>query len=137
MYITKSDEELRSVGSRTGVGHGEETGLVVLVVEVLVSELLSVDGLAASAVASGEVSTLSHEVRDDSVEGGALVVKGLAGLADALLSSAEAPEVLRGLGGVLEQAESDPAGGSAPDGDVEEDSGVVSCHGIFKLLNVR
>ena len=33
-----------------GVGHGEETGAGVLLVEVLVGELLAVDGLAASAL---------------------------------------------------------------------------------------
>ena len=44
---------------------------------VLVRELLAVDGLAAGAVAGGEVAALAHEVGDDAVEGGALVVEGL------------------------------------------------------------
>ncbi len=58
--------------------------------EVLVRELHAVDGLAAGAVAVGEVATLAHEVGDDAVEGGALVAQGLAGLADALLACAGA-----------------------------------------------
>jgi hypothetical protein len=45
-------------------------------------------------VAAGEVTTLEHELGDDAVEVGALVVEGLAGLAGALLTSAESAEVL-------------------------------------------
>lgn len=86
------------------VGHGQQTGLVVLQLEVLVGELLAVDGLATGAVAAGEVTTLKHEVRDDAVEGGALV-------AEALLAGAEGTEVLGGLGDdVVEQVEGDAAG---------------------------
>lgn len=59
--------------------------------EVLVLELVSVDGLAASAVVIGEVATLAHEVGDDAVEGGALV-------AIALLAGAQSTEVLARLG---------------------------------------
>jgi hypothetical protein len=67
----------------------------VLQVEVLILELLAVDGLTTSAllsisfctavlvvaltyVATGEVTTLEHELGDDAVEGRALVVEGLA-----------------------------------------------------------
>lgn len=39
--------------------------------------LLSVDGLATSAVVPGEVSSLTHEGRDDTVKDGALVAKAL------------------------------------------------------------
>ena len=44
------DEELGTVGVSTGVGHREEAGLGVLQLEVLVCELLAVDGLATSAL---------------------------------------------------------------------------------------
>lgn len=44
------DEELRAVGVGAGVSHGEEEGAVVTELEVLVGELVAVDGLAASAV---------------------------------------------------------------------------------------
>lgn len=91
----------------------------MLLLEVLVGELLTVDGLATSAlqrmsadylfailhfspscvctetdctdVATGEVTTLKHELRDNTVEGRALV-------AEALLASAQSTEVLGGLG---------------------------------------
>mmetsp|Transcript_9809 Transcript_9809/g.24474 ORF Transcript_9809/g.24474 Transcript_9809/m.24474 type:complete len:262 (+) Transcript_9809:106-891(+) len=116
------DEELRSVGVRAGVGHGEHAGAGVLELEVLVLELRSVDGLAASAGAVGEVASLDHELRDDPVEGGVLVVEGLAGLAHALLASAERAEVLDGFGDVVaEEADHDPAEALAVGLDVEED----------------
>ena len=56
------DEELRSVGIRSAVGHGQETRAVVLQVEVLISELLSVDGLTSHTVAHGEISSLPHHL---------------------------------------------------------------------------
>lgn len=91
--------------------------------EVLVGELLAVDGLATSAlledvsvlrsaqlgcvvcsyVATGEVTTLEHELGDDTVELGA-------GVAEALLASAESAEVLSGLGdNVVVEGEVDAA----------------------------
>jgi hypothetical protein len=98
------DEELGAVGVGAGVSHGEQTGLAVLQLEVLVGELLTVDGLATSAVATGEVTTLKHEVRDDSVERRALV-------AETLLASAESTEVLGGLGDdIVEEVEVNAAG---------------------------
>jgi hypothetical protein len=46
------NEELGAVGVWAGVGHGEETWLGVLDLEVLVLELLAVDGLSTSALQS-------------------------------------------------------------------------------------
>ena len=77
-----------------GVGHGQLAGLGVLELEVLVRELGAVDALAARAVAGREVAALQHELRDDAVEGAALEVQRLAGLADALLARAQRAEVL-------------------------------------------
>ena len=63
-----------------------------------------VNGLGNTHVATGEVTTLEHEVRDDTVELGARV-------AEALLASAESAEVLDGLGdNVVEELEVDAAG---------------------------
>ena len=54
-----ADEELRVVGVGAGVGHGEDPRPGVLQTEVLVSELLAVDGAAASSVVVCEVPGLT------------------------------------------------------------------------------
>jgi hypothetical protein len=58
----------------------------VLQREVLVFKLLPVYRLSAGAIALCEVSTLDHELLDDSVEPRALVVQRLARLALAFLA---------------------------------------------------
>lgn len=75
--------------------------------------LLAVDGLATSAVATGEVTTLEHKVGDDTVELGV-------GVTEALLASAESAEVLGGVGdNVGAQLHGDAAEGGTVDGDIE------------------
>ena len=124
------DEELRAVGVRTSVGHREQTRLVVLELEVLVSELGAVDRLAARAVASGEVTTLEHKVRDHTVE-----VR--AGVAEALLASAESTEVSGSLRNhIVEQLELNSAERGAVLGNVEENVR-HSARGSCKLANDR
>src|ERR1044072_2946642 len=95
---------------------------VVLEADVLVGELLAVDGLAAGAGPLGEVAALQHELRDHTVEDGSLVVEGLAAAAACLLAGAEGAEILGGpRGDVGEELHDDAAGGLVGDGDVEED----------------
>lgn len=60
--LDSADEELGSVGVGTSVGHGEDTGTSVLEGEVLISELLTVNGLTTGTVTAGEVTTLKHEL---------------------------------------------------------------------------
>jgi hypothetical protein len=72
------DEELAAVGAaaggtRTGVGHGKESGLVKG--EVGVDLVLEVVAGVAGTVAHA-VTALNHEIGDDAMEGGA-VVEGL------------------------------------------------------------
>jgi len=122
------DEELGAVGVGSCVGHGEETGLGVAEGEVLISKLAAVDGLTASAVAAGEVTTLEHELGDHTVESAALVAEGLATATDTLLTSAEAAEVLGGLGdNVREEGEDDAAGRGTTDRDIKEHTRTL-CH---------
>ena len=110
-------KELAECDLRSGssVGHGEDTGAGVLQIEVLVLKLLAVDGLTTGAlpivshcyrivggwdityVAAGKVTTLEHELGDDTVERRALVVEGLARAAGTLLAGAKSAEVLSGL----------------------------------------
>ena len=109
-----AEEELGAVGSGASVGHGKDTRAGVLELEVLIGELGPVDRLAAGARAVGEVAALDHEVGDDAVEGGALVVEGLARGARALLARAEGAEVLDGLrDGLTVKAHDDAARGLA------------------------
>ena len=112
-----AQEELGAVGAGSSVGHGEDTCKVlsstaewsnhalltragVLQSEVLISELLAIDGLATGAVLPGEVATLrtrqqaldttaatldkrsqsshlAHEARDDTVEWRASIAEAL------------------------------------------------------------
>ena len=117
------DEELGAVGVGASVGHGQKTRAGVLVDEVLIGELLTVDGATTGTVATGEVTTLEHELGDDTVEGRALVTLTLLGVA-------ELSEVLGGLGNLVgEEVEVDAAnlgGGGASRGvlDLEESAGV-------------
>ena len=62
------DKKLRVVGVGTGVGHGQQVRLGVVVDERLVVKLVPIDGSAARAVPGSEVAPLDHEARDDAVE---------------------------------------------------------------------
>jgi len=95
----------------------------VLQLEVLILELVAVDGLATSAVASGEITTLTHEVGDDTVELGALET-------ESLLTSAEGTEVLCSLGhDISSQLHHDPASWLVVDSHVEENLWVAHIDG--------
>lgn len=99
----------------------------MLELKVLVLELLAVDGLAAGAIASGKVTTLDHELLDNTVEAGALVVEGLARLPKTLLAGAERAEVLGSLGhDIVVQLQHDTTSWALADADVEEDT-AASC----------
>ena len=58
-----ADEELGSVGVWSRVGHGQAAHASVLQVEVLIGELVAVDGLAPGSVVVGEVPTLDTQSR--------------------------------------------------------------------------
>lgn len=93
----------------------------MLLRESLVLKLCAVDRLAACTIALGEVTALNHELLDDAVEDGALVMQGLAGLAQALLAGAEAAEVLGRLGDeVVVELHGNTACGLTADCDIKE-----------------
>jgi hypothetical protein len=99
----EGNEELRSVGVGTSIGHGQKTTDSVLNEEVFVSELSTIDGFTTSTVTDSEITTLSHESRDDSVENAVLEVEGLAALTGSLFTSAESSEVFSTLGGLVSE----------------------------------
>lgn len=114
--IGSTKEELTTVGVGTSIGHGQDTytkatkhetvnkkqwtsyqdhiailflhaWTSVLQSEVLIFKLVAIDGLSTSAVVVGEVTSLAHELGDDTVESGSLV-------AETTLTGAESTEVL-------------------------------------------
>ena len=114
--LGSAQEELGAVGVRAGVGHRQDSRSGVLQGEVLVLELVAIDGLASGAVSSGEVTSLAHEAGNDPVEAGSLESK-------TLLSSAESTEVLRSLRhDVRTELHDHPTEGGTIGGDVEEDA---------------
>jgi hypothetical protein len=121
-----AQEKLGTVGVGTGVSHGEDTRASVLESEVLVGKFLAVDGLATGAVAAGEVTTLAHEIVNDTMERRALEVQRLAGLPLTLFAGAEGAEIFRGLGrDVVEQAEGNSTGGLIANHHVKKDLGTL------------
>ena len=83
----------------------------MLMLEVLVAESVSVYRLASSSVSAREVSSLDHEVLDNTMERASFEMQGLSALALSLLTRAKSstphmsfplsPKVLRSLGGIL------------------------------------
>uniref|UniRef100_A0A8D8XNA6 Uncharacterized protein n=1 Tax=Cacopsylla melanoneura TaxID=428564 RepID=A0A8D8XNA6_9HEMI len=67
------DEELRSIGVFASVGHGQPARSVVGQLEVLIFKFVTVNAGSTSSISLGVISSLDHEVFDDSVEFAALV----------------------------------------------------------------
>ncbi len=59
---------LGSVGVGAGIRHGQNARASVSQLEVLVLELLSIDGLTTGAVEVSKVATLAHEIRNHAME---------------------------------------------------------------------
>ena len=93
-------------------------------IKILVLELFAIDGLAAGAVTVGKITALDHELLDNPVENGALVVQRLSGLGVAFLAGAEGTEILGGLwDDIVVELENNTAGLVFANFDVEEDTG--------------
>ena len=72
-----TDKELGTVRVWSSIGHGEDTGAKELLKKsipsmlqskVLISKFFAIDRLSASAIVSGKITTLTHELRDHSME---------------------------------------------------------------------
>lgn len=66
--------------------------------EILIIESATINALATTTVTSGEITTLAHELLNNSVESRALVVQGLSLLAHTLLASAQGTKILSSAG---------------------------------------
>ena len=60
----------------------------MLEIEVFISEFLSVDRFTTTSVEMCEITSLDHEIWDDSMKDGSLVVQRLSSLAGSLFSCA-------------------------------------------------
>ena len=67
------DKELATIRVGAGIGHGQKSRCGVLELKVLIGEFVSVDGNPPSAISPGKVTTLAHEIRDNTVKLAALV----------------------------------------------------------------
>ena len=109
----------------------------MLVLEVLIFKLVAVDGLTSGTVATGEVTTLSHETRDHSMEGRALEVERLARASSTLFSSAKSAEIFCCFRCVGIQSHGNTPSSLASDRHIEEDRrvnfGILSVHIRLKL----
>jgi hypothetical protein len=77
----------------------------MLELKILILEFLTVDGLAACAIAGGKVATLYHKAFDNAVEGAAFIVEGFARLAHTFLARTEGAEVFGGFGNGWERTD--------------------------------
>jgi hypothetical protein len=66
------DEELAAVSVRPAVGHGENPGLVV---PQLRAELVGEGETGAAGSLAQRIPALNHEIGDDAVENGAVIVR--------------------------------------------------------------
>ena len=73
VYNAEYDKELTSISVRPRVCHRLDSFVSVRQPNSLIIELVSINALASSSISSGEISTLCHKVRDDSMNGRALV----------------------------------------------------------------
>lgn len=91
LSASSSNEELATVSVGTGIGHGQQEGLRVLQLKILIGKLGTVNATTTSPIVIGEITSLAHELRDDAVEGATLV-------GSSLMTHTQGTEVLGSLG---------------------------------------
>lgn len=130
-----SDKELRAIRVWSCVSHGQQIRPVVSQDEVFICKLFTIDRFPPSTVVAGEVAALKHELGNDTVKSGTLVVQRFPAFAYALLSGAKTPKIFSCFGSfVREQFHHDPLGRPPPNNDVEKHLGVL-CHFGIRIEN--
>eukprot|EP00397_Hematodinium_sp_SG-2012_P063729 GEMP01088620.1.p2 GENE.GEMP01088620.1~~GEMP01088620.1.p2 ORF type:complete len:134 (-),score=18.65 GEMP01088620.1:30-431(-) len=113
--LHSAQEELRAICVGSSIGHGQDTWASVTQREVFVGKFHPIDRLATGSITSSEVTTLTHEVWDDTMEGGALV-------AESPFSCTQSTEVLCSLGNYIStQLHNNSANRLVVRNDIEED----------------
>ena len=84
--IGSADEELRAVSITTSICHRDGARSKMTNLEVFICKSTSIDATTTTAITRSEITTLDHEVWDDTMEFASLV-------AEALLSGAKCTEV--------------------------------------------
>ena len=85
------NEKLRAISVFASISHGKKAGLLVFFYEIFIFKFSTINGFSSSAIMGSEVSTLKHELRDDSMKSWAFVSKSL-------FPSAQGPKVLSRFG---------------------------------------
>jgi len=73
--LDSAKKELGPVSVWASVGHAQDARTSMLQPKVLICKLFPVDTFSTSSIVSGEISTLAHELSNNTVEGGPLVAK--------------------------------------------------------------
>jgi len=89
----KCDKELTAVCARSAVGHRKQTSLSVLCLEIFVIKFISINRFSTSSIFISEITSLKHEILDESMENAALEVERLSRLPSTFLSCAKCTEV--------------------------------------------
>mmetsp|Transcript_91006 Transcript_91006/g.125476 ORF Transcript_91006/g.125476 Transcript_91006/m.125476 type:complete len:206 (-) Transcript_91006:17-634(-) len=92
--LGESNKELRTIGVATRVCHGQKEWLGVSYFEVFITKLGSINTFSASSIELSEITTLSHESRNNSMEDTLTVVKHLSANTSASFTSAKLSEIL-------------------------------------------
>ncbi len=112
--LHSTQKELGAVGVGSGVGHGQDSRPGVLQFKVLIWKLVPVNGFSSSSIVVGEISSLAHEISDDTVEARTLVT-------ESAFTGAQLTEVLGSLwDNISTKFHDDTSGGSAANGDVKK-----------------
>lgn len=130
------DEELRSIGVGSAIGHGQEEWSIVLDFQVFIGERLSVDGFAAGSIVIDKVSALQHESLDDAMKNRASIMqRSLRFGRQTRFTRAQTLEIAGRFGhDIVEQLKHDPTGFNGTNRDIEKASRVIRIHGILFLL---
>ena len=99
-YLDGAYEKRTPIGVGTCISHTNSPGSSMREFKILIFESATIYTFASSSISFVEISSLNHEVSDDTMEGGVLVAK-------TLVTSAKGPEVLGSLGDIVPKESDD------------------------------